>query len=210
MSALRPSPLGRRALSRPSSDSRPRPTEALKQVVPLAQQRVLVVHSGPRGRILPLSISPRLSASLRNSRQLNELRRSRNSSSRRRNGSKGARQRHGVVQRRRLSLIARRHFLHCRYSDHSKQKPRVATTVCQLPAAVSPQQYVLFCRARVTTYCCAPVHQLAHSPISPAQGFHQARHQLTQPARPCPTGNTRRRRCLIIGVPTNGKHTDLD
>ena len=30
----------------------------------------------------------------------------------------------------------------------------------------------------------------------------QARHQLAQPARPCPTRRTRRRGCLIIGAST--------
>ena len=35
-----------------------RPTEALKQVIPLAQQRVLVVQYWTRGRILPLRDQP--------------------------------------------------------------------------------------------------------------------------------------------------------
>ena len=61
--------------------------------------------------------------------------------------------RHGG-ERRRLSLIVRRHFLHCRYSDRSKQKPRVATTVCQLPAVVGPHVSLIVERA-----CEADDHQ---------------------------------------------------
>ena len=33
---------------------------------------------------------------------------------------------------------------------------------------------------------CPAVHQRAHGPVPPGQGLHQARDQLTRPARPCP------------------------
>jgi hypothetical protein len=78
-----------------------------------------------------------------------------------------------------MSCVHGRHFLHCRYSDHSKQKPPVATTVCQLPAAVSPHVSLIIERACEPTtisrswlskaalrFFCANREQAQPSPIS--------------------------------------------
>ena len=45
---------------------------------------------------------------------------------------------------------------------------------------------------------CPHVHQRAHSPVPPAQGFHQARHRVAQPARPCPARLTSRRPLIAL------------
>ena len=49
------------------------------------------------------------------------------------------------------------------------------------------------------------VHQRAHRPVPPAQGLRQARHQLAQPARPCPARGRPRR--LAQRAPAPGRRT---
>src|SRR5208283_1341487 len=57
------------------------------------------------------------------------------------------------------------------------------------------------------------VHQPPHRQVSPAEGLHEARHQLARPARPSPRANTKRRVDLLtterrpsvrVGPPTTG------